>query len=1130
MKLSQKTKNMTILGYTIWIVYILLSLGLVALAIVCFLGNNNVVSINNPTIINNLLWLFALILACNTILHYYLLRKNYKALSKLNYSFITAEDEGGATLDLGKEQQMGTLTVSAILNHSLENLNRRHNKLKEKIEINYRLSENISAFYNQMKTLQDADLIFDFYEYDINNSIFVFLSGLISTLAKSVDKTEITADELFSSYKLNVSLTEFKKHLNDSINENTDMSFECSVEAKTGKTHWLRFWGRLSNDKTRITGAVTDVTRELKGKNLEKERATRDNITGFYNRNALQNLAGRAIAECAEDERVIFVYIGLTGYQEFQERFGKMAANSYIRECAKVFNEFVKSNMIPLRWLGPDFLLLVTGTKNIQQFKKNTIKVMHRVENRVTEVEGITVSFPVAVGYAVSGIHGQTPAELLEYASFAEHEAIIGKKTSPNEFNYERFEASHKVSLRRTHIKEIIEENQLSIVFQPIVSLKTGELYGFEALSRPTNPVYSNIVDLIDDAEASGNYIPLEKRMVYNALNSYLQRDEQYKDHYLFINTAPYPTLDEDDYKDIKNRYFSSMNVVFEVIERERIDPEEINLRKSIVKKAGAKFALDDFGSGYSNHLALLSLEPDIIKIDRQLVQNINEDLRKQYMLEDIIRYARYRGTRVLAEGVEIKEELETLCRMGIDYVQGYFIAKPNHELIMPSTETKELIKSINPNAKVQSKQIFIIIEKTFEKINYKLGQDLSIVLYLVTKMSEKLGFDKNKIKDIVITTMLHNIGRLYPGSEYNISTEDNSISAHSIFAYLLFKEFSPCPEYARAILYHHKNYNADEDKPNMISIPEEAYILSITTLIADIILGSDLLQQKPEDAIEDVYTKVMLRLNKKDLMLEHRKVLVELCQEGILNKIITGEYKEELLEYINKIDLNKAEIESILRTFAYSITFRSTYNYSHAKNMESTVDVLGRMTKQSWHLLENVRMAAILYNISMLFMDTDEFEEKHDPKKFHEILSRAVEHVNDVLKEAGLQDTVNIFKASIGEKTFGSQHMLMSKDIIDGAKILNLAEIFASIIEQGDSEQGISYNDAIEELVAIGNRDESLYHPSLNLIGEYKEDVEARIKSSQDDIEKHYNNIMPVYNKLKRTLLEDHSSDTSWV
>jgi Amt family ammonium transporter len=138
----------------------------------------------------------------------------------------------------------------------------------------------------------------------------------------------------------------------------------------------------------------------------------------------------------------------------------------------------------------------------------------------MNEVDGIAVTFPVTAGYAVSGLHGDTPAELIEYAAFAQHEALRGKNEKLNPFNRDRYDEVKRSALRRTFIKDIIDRNQLSVVFQPIVSLKTGELFGFEALSRPLNPIYRNIVDLIDDAEASGHYAILEKRMVYNALDA----------------------------------------------------------------------------------------------------------------------------------------------------------------------------------------------------------------------------------------------------------------------------------------------------------------------------------------------------------------------------------------------------------------------------------------------------------------------------------------------------------------------------------------------------------------------------------------------------------------------------------
>ena len=211
------------------------------------------------------------------------------------------------------------------------------------------------------------------------------------------------------------------------------------------------------------------------------------------------------MAECKEGEHVVFVYIGLTKYREFQERFGMVSGNNYIRVCSEVMKEFITKDMIPIRWWGSDFLIIVKGVKDLKEFEKEAADVADKIGKHVGDVDGIAATFPMVMGYAASKIHGKTPSELLEFAAFAEHEALRNMVKSPNEFNYERFAKSHMATLRRTLIKDIIDKNQLSIVFQPIISLRTGELYGFEALSRPTNPVYSNISELIDDAEATGH-------------------------------------------------------------------------------------------------------------------------------------------------------------------------------------------------------------------------------------------------------------------------------------------------------------------------------------------------------------------------------------------------------------------------------------------------------------------------------------------------------------------------------------------------------------------------------------------------------------------------------------------------
>jgi EAL domain-containing protein (putative c-di-GMP-specific phosphodiesterase class I) len=180
------------------------------------------------------------------------------------------------------------------------------------------------------------------------------------------------------------------------------------------------------------------------------------------------------------------------------------------------------------------------------------------------------------------------------------------------------------------------------------------------------------------------------------------------------------------------------MRVVFEVVERNQIDPREITLRKSIVTKAGAKFALDDFGSGYSNHLALLALEPDIIKLDKELIRGIDSDLNKQYMIEDIINYSKYRGTKVLAEGIETRDELETLCRMGADYAQGYYLGMPM-PYVVDADEKARKSSEHTRHSRHNSGVFFLLSTQFLSARDEALVRHTQVTSSLVYRLAKKL-------------------------------------------------------------------------------------------------------------------------------------------------------------------------------------------------------------------------------------------------------------------------------------------------------------------------------------------------------------------------------------------------------
>jgi len=1112
MKFLRKIKRIITFRYISWIIYFISYAALLLVSVAPLFDKNADILTSDPDFFYWLLRILTVSVGLNFILQYFIFRRNDKAFSEFDKSLNDLQMEI-LSPDVASNK-MDMMTLSKTLNHVLQNLKEKNERLKDEIEKNNRLSENISEFYRQMRTLRDAELIFDFFEYDVNASYFTFISGMITALSGENETTEIMAEDLFKNFQFSIKLTDYYSHVERCIEEECDMDFECSVKGKDGKIHWLKFWGRPTQDKTRITGAVTDITREVNIRIAEKERIIHDNITGFYNRNALSEVGGKAIAECKDDEHVVFVYIGLTKYQKFQERFGMVSGNNYIRVCAEVMKKFITEDMIPIRWWGSDFLVIVKGVKDLKVFEREAAAIADKIGKYVGEVDGIAVTFPMVMGYAASKLHGNTPSELLEFAAFAEHEALKEVAMSPNEFNYDRFEQSHKATLRRTLIKDIIDTNQLTVVFQPILSLRTGELFGFEALSRPTNPAYRNILELIDDAEASGHYVILERRMVYNALDAYMARAPKYRDHYLFINTAPYSTLDEKDYNDIRDRYLSHMKVVFEVVERNRMDPDAINLRRSFVKKAGAKFALDDFGSGYSNHLALLALEPDFIKIDRELVRGINEDLRKQHMLEDIISYARYRGARVLAEGVETQEELETLCRMGVDFVQGYFTGMPDKTITEPDIKAKRIIKGIIRNKNIDLRQLYIIMEKSLAIINEDHARRLSVIVYLMIKLGRRLHIDEDRFTNLIITTIFHKAGILFTSYKDLSSSESDEENAHSIFAYLLFKEFSPYPEFAEIILYNNIEYGNSKIIDD-IPVPDEAYLLSLAADIAEVIINS---REK------DINKKVAERIGEKSYKPEYKKILEQLYEENVLNHIKTDEYKVELLSYIGAIKLSKAEIMSLLRTLVYAVTFRFPNNFSHARTMETIAGMLGQITKQNWNTMEKVRAAALLYNIGMLTFNEKSFEKVDSPLEFHSLLTGAVKKINMIFEEAELIDITGMFNAMVGAEILSENHMLMVKDIISGANMIKLADVLASLMDQKCQAYDTSCRNILVELREI-SKTEDLYLPMIELTEEYIEDIEARVKSSQADIIKRYHNVISEFERL-RPFIIDHADN----
>ena len=137
---------------------------------------------------------------------------------------------------------------------------------------------------------------------------------------------------------------------------------------------------------------------------------------------------------------------------------------------------------------------------------------------------------------------------------------------------------------------------------------------------------------------------------------------------------------------------YPEMRIVAEILESEDTANSEVAEKYRMMQMGGAKIALDDFGTGYNSELTLLTIQPNIIKIDRSIISGCDKDASRRRIINNLVKLARSKQIQVIAEGVETQEELKTVIACGVDLLQGYYLSYP---LFEPKPLDTELVDTI---------------------------------------------------------------------------------------------------------------------------------------------------------------------------------------------------------------------------------------------------------------------------------------------------------------------------------------------------------------------------------------------------------------------------------------------------
>ncbi|MEG2838335.1 MAG: EAL domain-containing protein [Lachnospiraceae bacterium] len=498
---------------------------------------------------------------------------------------------------------------------------------------------------------------------------------------------------MFGDTKVNeqeMSIDEFSKTLR-SLHEkyceerDAESSYLYKVSGDEGE-RYLRL--RFQMGEERCIGSVEDVTDTiLEKKGIEHERDY-DFLTGLLSRRAFTRQMNCLFEQGATVlKTAALMMLDLDDLKVLNDRYGHECGDRYIVAGAVAFSKGVPTDAIVARVSGDEFYIFLYGYKDKQEIQE--VLEHLRIEIQDTSIE-LSISQKKTLG--VSGGVAWYPEDsdsfekLSRYSEFAMYQVKKNQKGKLGDFdlgvyNEERYQQYSKVELSELIHRELVEYH-----FQPIIDAHTGEIYAYEALMRPKTNALHSPVEVLELAKKEHKLQQIEKLTWYKSMSTYVNHIRSGKINpkcKVFINSIADCVMEDNEIQEFKERNQEYLqNIVLEITEDCKVDMDAIRTKIRWLKAWDAGVALDDYGSGYNSEHALLSIAPHFVKVDIGIVRDIDKDADKQEMVRNLVIYAHQRKICIIAEGVETKEEVEKTIELGVDYLQGYYFAKPTKEPI----------------------------------------------------------------------------------------------------------------------------------------------------------------------------------------------------------------------------------------------------------------------------------------------------------------------------------------------------------------------------------------------------------------------------------------------------------------
>lgn len=451
-----------------------------------------------------------------------------------------------------------------------------------------------------------------------------------------------------------------------------------------------------SGEVTNYVGVFADISK-LKATELQLDfLAHHDPLTRLPNRLLLISRIEHAIKVALRERKMLaLLMIDLDRFKEVNDSFGHLAGDELLQQVAKQLNTRLRGIDTLCRLGGDEFTVLLEDITQSEDAARVANDIITALSEPWLLSNGKEVRIGASIGISLFPEHGATPVELLQQADTALYQAKAGGRARFKYFSEDLTRSARARMDLEVRLRRAIDKGELRVFYQPQVNVSTGRIIGAEALIRWQDPDEGLIPPLrfISVAEETGLITPIGNWILKETcLQGKRWIDAGLQPLTMAVNVSPHQFLhsniEEIVAKTLDETGFPANRLELELTESALMqrENEAIQVLNSL-HALGVRLAIDDFGTGYSS-LAYLKLFPlDVLKIDKSFIDDIPHHRDDMEIAATIVAMAHTLRLKVLAEGVETKEQLAFLQAHGCDLYQGYLTSPP-----IPAKEFEKLL------------------------------------------------------------------------------------------------------------------------------------------------------------------------------------------------------------------------------------------------------------------------------------------------------------------------------------------------------------------------------------------------------------------------------------------------------